>query len=186
MVDRVEERFIHGGIILLGLPSLVGALPMRLLVLCLLTGPIFRGRLMMWWQRQPRRQLRIRLIAAHYRLVVCDEILVLHHLILLLCLVDTILGLVIPSRKILGSLVLHVLLVVIYRVITQRRLARDVLRSKPHRVLIHTLLLVGSHSVHYSYTYHLSRVGHHGRLLHGMKICVDRSERLSWLPSGML
>ena len=85
---------------------------MRLFVLCLLTGTTFSGHLMMWWQRQPRRQLCIRLIAAHYRLVVCHKILVLHHLILLLCL-DTILGLVIPSKKILGSLVLHVLLLVV-------------------------------------------------------------------------
>ena len=53
-------------------------------------------------------------------------------------------------------------------------------------MLIHTLLLVGSHCVHYSYTYHLSRVGHHWRLLHGMKIRVDRSKRLSRLPAGML
>jgi len=138
----------------------------------------------MWWQRQPRRQLRIRLITAHYRLVVCHEVLVLHNLILLLCL-DTILGLVIPSKKILGSLVLHLLLVV-DRIIPERRLARDVLRGEPHRLLIHTLLLVGGHCVHYSYTYHLGRVDHHGRLLHGMKIRVDRSERLSWLHSGML
>lgn len=85
---------------------------MRLLVLCLLTGTTFISHLMMRWQRQSWRQLRIRLIAAHYRLVVCHEILVLHHLILLLCL-DTILGLVIPSKKILVFLVLHLLLGVV-------------------------------------------------------------------------
>ena len=137
---------------------------------------------MMWWQRQPRRQLRIRLIAVYYLLVVCDEILVLHHLILILCL-DTILGLVIPSKKILGSLVLHV--GVIDCVIPKRRLTRDVLRAERDRILIHTLLLVGGHCVHSS-SYHLSRVSNHGRLLHGMEIRVNCSERLSWLPSSML
>ena len=125
---------------------------MRLLVLCLLTGPTFGSHPMMWRQRQPGWQLRIRLIAAHYRLVVCDEILVLHQLILCLCLRTPILGLVIPIKKILGSLVLHVLGLGDC-VIPKRRLACDVLlRAEPHRVLIHTLLLVGSHCVHYSDT----------------------------------